>query len=337
MTERPRLWCQHCPHGAGAPTEPRDGDLVLADGRAYLHPATPLPCAERAVGTRVVTLSRAVTDAYVDVHDTLRDVVAACFVHFVELEISLRVTDPWVASLCPWPIDTRWQGAVVRVADCQPPTLRLVFETNRSAPLSLTIGVGDAAQRGADLPARFYADAKTTRGALVLHHADETPMHAIAAHLTAYGWRRYHAYGLPARAADLSLVTIYIGAAAHRDAAARAVRAALHDRRFVLDAPPVDRTVERRGDGSWQLAWLLHAEHRWPHTAAYLRDVTLALSATGLSTWPLLWLLDWLPGMLQWREIAKMRTIDRTLASVRRVREARSKPAAAEQAAAARL
>jgi hypothetical protein len=294
----------------------------LATARSAARAARRRPGAERH--------PRTVTDAYTDARDTLADLLPTCFLHFVLLDVSLRVTDPWVAALCPWPVDTRWAGAFIRMADCQPPTLRLVLETNRSAPLEFAVSadVRLRVARGEKVqtPAEFYAHVKRTRAAIVVHGGPGTGDSASRIVKSHEDWylHDYSKSSIP----RLPYTTVFCGAAETRDTAFASMHAALCRLRFpcVLEKPPLDRTVYLSPDGLWTLGWMAYAEHRWPHAAQYVRDVAMALHSTGLGVYPLMWVLDWLPGMLQWREISKMRTIDRTLASIRRVLAARPSP-----------
>lgn len=111
------------------------------------------------------------------------------------------------------------------------------------------------------------------------------------------------------------------GPLASRDAQVAAIRKWFSKQRPQCRLLPPDRRLGTHG----MVCWARHAEYRWPKAYIDMRELAMVLEAfLGDESYVILFIIDWLPGMLQWYERGKIRCIQSVLQSISRIREHRA-------------
>lgn len=94
-----------------------------------------------------------------------------------------------------------------------------------------------------------------------------------------------------------------------------------------MSLPPPDRSEHMVGNRMEHI-WIEGAVERWSYVYIYLRDRAQVFYGI-LPPYVILWLLDWLPDFQRWGERGKIRCIEETTASMRRIIGARDTSKAA--------
>ena len=297
---------------------PRDGDLCFRDGHFVVHPSTILPMTQSASDYCVFGSFNQPVGYYVN--SPLKCVVIPKEITYLN---HLSVFAGWV-NYIKWAKD--FDTIFELLGDH--PLLQVITDGKMDPKWTVYVKTKSEFLTVLFSPYTKYRPAQydTFHSPWVAQHIHEKAnsmlcvQSAILVTLNRPGscaklQRFWHGHQLNARQ------MVMHGPLASRDAQVTAIRKWFSKQRPQCKLLPPDRRIETHG----MVQWARHAEYRWPKAYIDVRELTMVLEVfLGGNSYAVLFIIDWLPGMLQWYERGKIRCIQSVLQSIGRIREQRA-------------